>query len=76
MSIIRKIEPISGSMTLKLNEQKILSLKRGIENALIDVLKAGKIGEHTITIKVFCGNGGGLSKARIAVNIDSPVEMG
>lgn len=61
---------------MKLNEQKILSLKRGIEDALLDVLKAGKTGEHTITVKVFCGNGGGLSKARIAVNIDSPVEMG
>jgi hypothetical protein len=61
---------------LKLNEQKIMEIKRDFENALLLILKVGRVGEHQINVKINCGSGGGLSKARIGVLIDSPVEFG
>jgi len=61
---------------LKLNDEKIIEIKRGMEDALLLILKAGRVGEHQINVKINCGSGGGLSKARIGVLIDSPVEFG
>jgi hypothetical protein len=47
------------------NKERINKLRQEIDEQIIEVLKAGKKGEAVITIKMFMGDRGGLSNARV-----------
>jgi hypothetical protein len=47
------------------NKERINKLRQEIDEQIIEVLKSGRKGEAVITIKLFLGDGGGLSNARV-----------
>lgn len=54
-------------------EQKLESIKQDIEDALIGILRTGKPGEYIVTAKVYCGDGGGISAARVGLSSEASV---
>lgn len=54
-------------------EQKMENIKQDIEDALIGILRTGKPGEYIVTARVFCGDGGGISGARVGLSSESAV---
>lgn len=57
--------------------KKIEKIREDIDQAMVAALsRMTKPGEVVVTAKIFCGDGGGISKARVGFSAEESIRLG